>query len=211
MWIISLIIIMVIITFILYKVIDLFDLAFFFGAIITTSFFFVTAAINDTRIEQKFNEENSMLDREDFQPVLYPKNYCHITYLNYTYEHHLMIDCYCFKEAPEYKWSNQVYYRIDCAVSSDIVPFESYWINGQHLDVVIIDGILPCFKKVKHFKEKDTPLFYKMFLPERFHTYKPKRVMGYLYVPTEPLMVEGVIPDILEYDLVNRMNKTDSI
>ena len=45
MWIISLTIIMAIITIILYKLIDLFDLAFFFGAIITVSLFFVTAAI----------------------------------------------------------------------------------------------------------------------------------------------------------------------
>ena len=211
MWIISLIIIMALITFILYKVINLFDLAFFIGAIITASFFFVTAAINDARIAQKFNEEESTLTREDFQPVLYTKEYCHITHINYTDEHQLVIDCYRFREAIEYRWSKQVYYRIDCDTNSDIVPFESYWVNGRHLDVIVIDGVLPCFKKVKHFKEKDTPFFYKMLLPKDFHIYKPKRVMGYLYVPAKPIILNGEIPSTIQYDLIDRIEKAGSI
>lgn len=211
MWIISLTIIMAIITIILYKVIDLFDLAFFFGAIITVSFFFVTAAINDTRIARKFNEEVSTLTREDFQPVLYTKDYCHITHLNYTDEHQLVIDCYRFKEAIEYKWSKQVYYRIDCNTNSDIVPFESYWVNGRDLGVIVIDGVLPCFKRVQYFVEKNTPFFYKMMLPKGYHVYKPKRVMGYLYVPANPIILNGEIPSIIQCDLIDRIEKAGSI
>lgn len=211
MWIISLTIIMAIITIILYKVINLFDLAFFFGAIITVSFFFVTAAINNTRIAQKFNEKDSTLVREDFHPVLHTKDYCHITHLNYTDEHQLVIDCYRFKEAIEYKWSKQVYYRIDCNTNSDIVPFESYWVNGRDLGIIVIDGVLPCFKKVKCFAEKDTPFFYKMLLPKSYHTYKPKQVMGYLYVSSKPIIVNGEIPDTIQYDLVDRIEKTSSL
>lgn len=211
MWIVSLTIIMAIITIILYKVIDLFDLAFIFGAIITASFFFVTAAINDTRIAQKFNEKDSTLVREDFQPVLHTKDYCHITHLNYTDEHQLVIDCYRFKEAIEYKWSKQVYYRIDCNTSSDIAPFESYWVNGRDLGVIVIDGVLPCFKRVKYFVEKDTPFFYKMVLPKSYHVYKPKRAMGYLYVPANPIILNGEIPDTIQYDLVDRIEKAGSI
>ena len=202
---------MAIITIILYKVIDLFDLAFFFGAIITASFFFVTAAINDTRIARKFNEEESTLTREDFQPVLYTKDYCHITHINYTNENQLVIDCYRFREAIEYRWSKQVYYRIDCDTNSDIVPFESYWVNGRHLGLIVIDGVIPCFKKVKHFKEKDTPFFYKMLLPKGLQIYKPKQVMGYLYVPVNPIIVNGEIPDTIQYDLVDRIEKTSSL
>lgn len=202
---------MAIITIILYKVIDLFDLAFFFGAIITVSFFFVTAAINDTRIAQKFNEKDSTLVREDFQPVLYTKDYCHITHLNYTDEHQLVIDCYRFKEAIEYKWSKQVYYRIDCNTNSDIVPFESYWINGRDLGVIVIDGVLPCFKRVQYFVEKNTPFFYKMTLPKGYHVYKPKRVMGYLYVPANPIILNGEIPSAIQYGLIDRIEKAGSI
>lgn len=202
---------MAIITIILYKVIDLFDLAFFFGAIITVSFFFVMAAINDTRIAQKFNEKDSTLVREDFQPVLYTKDYYHITHLNYTDEHQLVIECYRFKETIEYKWSKQVYYRIDCNTNSDIVPFESYWVNGRDLGVIVIDGVLPCFKRVKYFVEKNTPFFYKIVLPKSYHVYKSKRVMGYLYVPANPIILNGEIPSTIQCDLIDRIEKAGSI
>lgn len=211
MWVVCLIIVFLIITLVFYKIFGLFDLAFFFGAIITASFFFVTTAINETRISRKFNEKDSTLVREDFQPILYSKNYCHITHLNYTDEQQLVIDCYRFKEAVEYKWSKQVYYRIDCDTRLDNVPFESYWINGRDLGIIVIDGVLPCFKKVKCFAEKDTPFFYKMFLPKTFHRHKPKQVMGYLYVPAKPIIINGKIPDTIQYDLVDRIEKTGSI
>ena len=46
----------------------------------------------------------------------------------------------------------------------DNVPFESYWINGRDLGIIVIDGVLPCFKKGKMFcgKRYTFFFFYKM-------------------------------------------------
>ena len=210
MWIISMTVLMTIITIILYKIIDIFEIAFIFASIIVLNFFFVTTAVNDTRIANKFNEEKATLVRSDFKPIYYLRDYCHITQLNYTDEHRLVIEQYRFKDMVEYKWSKQVYYRIDID-GDDLVPLKSFWINDRHLTITVIDGVLPCFKRVEKFAEVKTPFFYRLFLPQSYHVYKPKNIMGNLYVPVKPIILNCQIPDNIQYDLIDRLEKTSSL
>ena len=210
MWLISLTILTAVVTIILYKIMDIFDIAFVLASITVVSFFCITTMINDTRIANKFNEEKAMLIRNDFEPVFYKRDYCHITHLNYIDEHQMVIEKFRFKEMREYKWSKQTYYRIDVN-GCDLVPLKSFWINDQHLTITVIDGVLPCFKQVEKFIEVETPLFYKLFLPPSYNVYKPKRIMGNLYVPAEPIIQDSQIPDNVQYDLLDRMEKASSL
>ena len=212
MWVVCLIVIFLIITLVFYKIFGIFDIAFFFGVILFVSLFGVTASINDQRIVNKFNETSITYPTEDFQPVYYRKQYCHLTQLNYPDDRRLRLEKYQFRQMPEYQWSRHVFYRIDCVTSSsDTVPLESFWIDEEHLNITIIDGVIPCFKKVKYFVEKDTPIFYRLVLPPSLHRYNPKRVMGNLYLPEQPIILNGVIPEHMEYDLVESIEKAGSI
>ena len=211
MWGVCLISVFLIITLAFYKIFGLFDIAFFFGVILFVSLFGVTASINDQRIANKFNESQTTLLTDKFQPVYYRRQYCHLTQLNYPDDRGLRIEKYQFQQMVEYKWSRHTFYRIDCLSSSDTVPFESFWIDEDHLNITVIDGVMPCFKKVKYFVEKDTPLFYRLLLPPSLLRYKPKKVMGNLYLPYKPIILNGVIPEHMEYDLIDAIEKAGSI
>lgn len=211
MWVVCLIVIFALITFVFYKIFEIWDITCLLSVVLFVSLFGVTASINDQRIANKFNESQITSLTDKFQPVYYRRQYCHLTHLNYPDDRELRLEKFQFQQMVEYKWSRHTFYRIDCLSSSDTVPFESFWIDENHLNVIIIDGVMPCFKKVTYFVEKDTPLFYKLLLPPSLHRYKPKKVMGNLYLPFSPIIVNGIIPEHMEYDLIDTIEKADSI
>ena len=208
MWFLSLLIMLAVLTLALNLVFDDYLRSFRNSLLIVVIWFSLLGVANDYRLINKFKYENTLPSTEQFQPVYETKHYCYLTHLNFTDNMQLVIDEYKTNAHFEDKLYNRVFYRVDYHTPDGM---ESYWIEDKNLEFVIIDGVMPCFKKVEYFMEKDIPLLGRLFLPPQWFRYKPNQVSGCLYLPANPIFLRGELPDNIQLNAFEMIEKADSI
>lgn len=171
----------------------------------------VISITNANRIEEKIRSGGGIFNNDYFTMVYEPKHYCYLTEDNYPDNHRLHIETYYFKKAVETELSDVTFYRIEYCDYEISEPIKSVWLKENHFNVVIIDGVMPCYKKMTSLIENDTPLIYKLFLPKSMFRPIITNEAGTLYLPATPVYVYGSAPEFLEYELVDTIEKAGSI
>jgi hypothetical protein len=139
-------------------------------------------------------------DNADYEYIYDYEKHCHLTHLNYGADRSLKIEGYRFPERVEYEFSEHTFYRID--VHSHNEAFKSYWVDSENLQIEVVEGTIPTFKRITHKYDRNHNEFYDYVLPKVFMKETISEPMGILYVPFEPTIVYGEIPEFLEIDFL---------
>lgn len=192
MWIVTNLIVGTIIGLLLWKKFGGVFEAFYGGLMWTLSIYFCLYIIYDNR------------QIDDFYKIYDSKDYCFLNVQNYNEDRQLIIDYHYFPHALETSLSEKTFCRIDLYQGGN-TPYRSHWMNKENLEIVTIDGVVPCFKRLKAIKEKNPPLIYKLFLCPLSMEKKVKEFKGTLYLPENPYWRNCEIPQFLEYDILKEV------
>lgn len=210
MWILFWMFIMTVSTVFLYKLFGEFVKAFCISAIVVVLTFYLSVIGNELRIRNKFDSyENNLL--EHFEPIYESRDYCYLTTDNYTEERRFIINKTTFPKRVEYKLSGRTFYHFELYTTDINKPFESIVIEDKHLKLILIDGVVPCYKKIIKYVETDIPGGLNWALPQECFEIKTAYHCGTLYLPNKPIYKENIIPQFLEYDILKSYETMNAI
>jgi hypothetical protein len=211
MWIVSWVVFGALIMFVLYKLKINFEASLGITALIVVVAFSCISILNISRLTDKFNEYSSGNDSTLFAPAYEYRHYLHLTTNNYTEDRELIIYKTTYPQMVESKYSNACFYQFDIFTANDNSPFENVIIRAANTKIILIDGVIPCFKKLIFYQETTIPYIFKLLLPKNDFQYIPKYPTGILYLPKPPIFIENDIPSFLEYDTIKAYDIMDTI